>query len=629
MSKFIYALFFIVSVSFNSKAQIFQWAKSLGGTGTDEGMAIATDAAGNVYSTGSFSGTMNFTVGSSPSGFTSTGPSDLYIFKHNPAGNCVWAEHFGGPLAEKGTAIAVDAAGNIYITGIFTGTLNYGGVSSTTIASAGMNDMFVAKFYPSGLMDWIGRMGGTMEDAIRSIDIDAGGDIYVAGDFQGTADLHPGLPQYLYSSWNGSRDCFVMRIAADMSGGGPSFPCISPQDDYGYSVDVGASNVAYFTGSNATSGTGNISIAKINTSLMGPPSWTTVINTSGGSGTSVIVDPTGNYAYAAGYFQGAGDFNFSAGTSSLTSNGNKDIFILKIAVATNSFVWAKNIGGTDDDVINAMRCDASGNIYTTGYFSNAVDFDPGNGTFFLATPTGARDAFISKLNVAGNFIWAGQLGGSTQDYGNSIAVDASNNVHSTGHFTGTGDFDPGAGSFVMTTTAAGNIYLHKLSCSGGPAISGGISGNSTVCSGVTNTYSVSPVVGATSYAWTLPSGWTGNSSTNIISATPGTSGTFSVTASNECATGAQQILNVTVSPCTGVSEFINDTQLNVFPNPFHEKFTIRSDKNETISIQNILGALVKTISVEEGTTEVDIKDQPAGIYFVKIENGACKKIIKE
>ena len=88
-----------------------------------------------------------------------------------------------------------------------------------------------------------------------------------------------------------------------------------------------------------------------------------------------------------------------------------------------TFAWAKAMGGAGSDYGNAIALDASGNVYTTGQFKGTVDFDPGAGTFNL-TSAGGDDIFISKLNAAGKFVWAKQMGGTNQDIGSSIALDA-------------------------------------------------------------------------------------------------------------------------------------------------------------------------------------------------------------
>ena len=129
---------------------------------------------------------------------------------------------------------------------------------------------------------------------------------------------------------------------------------------------------------------------------------------------------------------------------------------------TGDFEWAKGMGGTSDDVGNAIAIDAAGNVYTTGGFYSTVDFDPGAGAFNLAS-IGNRDIFVSKLDSSGNFVWAKRMGGTDYDKGNAIAVDAAGNVYTTGNFYSTADFDPGAGAFNLTSAGNWDIFVSKLS----------------------------------------------------------------------------------------------------------------------------------------------------------------------
>ena len=127
--------------------------------------------------------------------------------------------------------------------------------------------------------------------------------------------------------------------------------------------------------------------------------------------------------------------------------------------------FAGQFGGTSNDYGNSIAVDASGNIYTTGYFAGTVDFDPSAGTYNL-TSAGGNDIFISKLDASGNFVWAKQLGGTNDEKGNSIVVDASGNIYTTGNFAGTVDFDPGAGTFGLASTGNYDIFISKLDASG-------------------------------------------------------------------------------------------------------------------------------------------------------------------
>ncbi|SVB62474.1 uncharacterized protein METZ01_LOCUS215328, partial [marine metagenome] len=178
-------------------------------------------------------------------------------------------------------------------------------------------------------------------------------------------------------------------------------------------------------------------------------------------GYSVAVDSSGN-VYTTGYFNGTVDFDPGAGTANLTSNGGSDAFVLKLDSSGN-YVWAKSFGSTNTDRGNSVAVDSSGNVYTTGYFNDTVDFDPGAGTTNL-TASG-NDVFVSKLDSSGDYVWAKSFGGSGSDLANSVAVDSSGNVYTTGYFNDTVDFDPGAGTTNLT--ASGNdVFVSKLDSSG-------------------------------------------------------------------------------------------------------------------------------------------------------------------
>ena len=141
------------------------------------------------------------------------------------------------------------------------------------------------------------------------------------------------------------------------------------------------------------------------------------------------------------------------------------VFLLALPTRSQTLSWARQIGGTLNDEGYAVAVDASGNVYTTGYFNGTVDFDPGPGTANL-TSNGAEDIFITKMNASGNIVWAKNMGGATAEYGRSIAVDASGNIYCTGSFTGTGDFDPGPSTYNLTSAGSSDIFICKLSSSG-------------------------------------------------------------------------------------------------------------------------------------------------------------------
>ena len=181
------------------------------------------------------------------------------------------------------------------------------------------------------------------------------------------------------------------------------------------------------------------------------------------SGRSIALDDSGNI-YVTGVFIGVADFDPGQETFFLSSAGSNDIFVQKLD-SDGNFIWAKRMGGPQSDSGSSIRVDASGNVYTTGYFHSTVDFDPGSETFNLVS-TGYSDVFIQKLDTDGNFLWVKKMGGSSYDEGHSIALDAAGNVYTTGFFTGIFYFAVEVGTGYVTSAGSKDIFIHKLDADG-------------------------------------------------------------------------------------------------------------------------------------------------------------------
>lgn len=158
-------------------------------------------------------------------------------------------------------------------------------------------------------------------------------------------------------------------------------------------------------------------------------------------------------------------------------------FLITLTTANSqNFIWAKQMGGIDTDEGRAICIDIIGNIYITGWFNGTADFDPGTGTYNL-TSSGTSDIYVAKLDAAGNFNWAINLGGSGIDAARDIAVDPAGNIYITGNFEDTADFDPGIGIYNLTCVGGSDIFVCKLSSSGSLIWAkqmGGPSGNAEV-----------------------------------------------------------------------------------------------------------------------------------------------------
>ena len=367
------------------------WANSAGSINFDDyGLAVALDTAGNCFITGAFSGDATFGTNT----LHDVGGSDIFIAKYDSSGNLIWVKQAGGVSLNSGRAIAVDIAGNCYVTGVFQGTGPFENTNLTAHSVADF-DVFVAKYDPTGELVWVQQAGGSLDDVGYGIAVDVGGNCYVTGYFKSpTASF--GNITLLNSSGTNSADIFVVKydpagnvLWAKQAGG--------PDIDYGYAIAVDSSSNSYLSGvfsGTATFGSITLSntgsthfIAKYGGSS-GSVLWAQVISggTDDGSG-AVAVDAVGN-AYFTGWFSGTATF----GNTNLTSFGKDDVFVAKFDT-TGHQLWVKQAGGTDYDRGYGISVDTFGNAYVAGLFTNVCSFD----NFILAS-SGGFDSVVAKLD---------------------------------------------------------------------------------------------------------------------------------------------------------------------------------------------------------------------------------------
>ena len=321
------------------------------------------------------------------------------------------ATYYGGAGFDYAYSTAIDASGNHFVLGTFASTnLDFDpGVGTTSRATAGFDDIYISKFNSSGDFVWMKQIGGVDNDVANSLAIDALGNLYIGGRFQSTVDFDPGVgTSNLISS--GSSDAFVLKLD---SGGEFQW-------------------VRHIKGS-TTSGYESL--------------------------TSMTVDSSG--LYAIGEFNETADFDPGVGTSNLVSNGQLDAFALKLDL-DGAFQWVKNFGAGGNDSAKSLAVDSSG-VYVTGGFSGTVNFNS-SGSANLSTPdVNTVNGYLVKLDGNGAYQWAHKVG----DLGSGVALDTSASyVHITGHFSGTNDFDPGAGTSNSSSLGSTDAYLLTLNIDG-------------------------------------------------------------------------------------------------------------------------------------------------------------------
>lgn len=180
---------------------------------------------------------------------------------------------------------------------------------------------------------------------------------------------------------------------------------------------------------------------------------------------SAVVNDQAKNTYVAGTFTGTIDCDPSLATQSLTSFGDRDIFIAKYDSSGNC-LWAKQIGGSGYDFVKAITLSKQNKLYISGQFSTTCDFDPSLGSADI-TSAGLEDVFLAQYDINGNYLWAIGCEGAANGMGNDVAVDSLENAYMTGYFRGSVDFDPTTGTAVRTSQGSANdIFLAKYDANG-------------------------------------------------------------------------------------------------------------------------------------------------------------------
>lgn len=599
-----------------SKAQSTEWALRAGGTNSDYGNNICTDANGNIYVTGSF-GNTSITFGSYT--LTNNGSVNIFITKYDSNGNVIWAKSAGGTSADVGNGIGTDASGNVYITGYFTSsTITFGSTTLTNAGTSGTNDFFIAKYDASGNVLWAKRAGGANYDYGSSIKTDANGNSYVSGFWRSVPSITFGSITITNST--GYSALFVVKY--DASGNAiwaKSAACISDNNPQS-SLAIDANSNVFVTGNfmASTMTFGSITINNTNTNLSddvfivkydvnGNVVWA---KNAGGSGidcsNSINTDNLGN-VFVTGFFLSN---TITFGTSTFTNAGSLDFFVVKYD-ASGNIIWARNSGGSSVDEGFGISTDLSNNIYVCGIFSSpTLTF----GTTTLSTGLGINGGiFIVKYDASGNILWAESTGGNGIGGSNVFINNRINNsIYLTGSFNSTATF----GTTSLSSAGSQDMYIAKL-CAAPPTI--------PVITQIGNILESSS---ANNYQWFFYSNPISGATSQNYQPTMNGYYIVIITDNNGCSSISSPYNLTNVS----IKENVNNDSTNIFPNPAFDNIIIENRRQAIIEISDIQGQLIKTITSTNNKTNVDISALNAGVYIIKVSSKdgvVVKKIIKE
>jgi hypothetical protein len=444
---------------------VLTYSTYLGGSSDDYGNGIAVDARGNAYVTGyTYSNnfpTVNPIEGTAP--FVGGAFSYAFVSKFNSTGSALlYSTYLGGVGVNESTGIAVDAAGEAYITGS-TSSTNFPTANAHQPTYGGQTDAFVAKLDSTGSgLIYSTYLGGNSADYGNAIALDASGNAYITGSSVSTNFPTVNAVQ---SIPGGGADVFVSKFSSNGSAllystylGGSGY-------DEGRGIAVDASGDAYVTGISESEDFPTAHALQPTSPGGGHDAFVSKFDSTGSvllystylggsfddDGNDIVVDASGN-AYVTGSTDSMDFPTVNAFQRTPLPSYQTHAFVCKFNASGSALLYSTYLGGNGNDFGNGIAVDPSANAYVTGS-TTSTNFPTPNG--LQRTSGGNYDGFVSKFNAAGSaLLFSTYMGGSANDFGSRIVADASGNAYLTG-YTGSTNF-PKANSFQ--STFAGGSY---------------------------------------------------------------------------------------------------------------------------------------------------------------------------
>ncbi|HOF01216.1 MAG TPA: hypothetical protein PLO40_01720 [Spirochaetota bacterium] len=406
----------VVLVKYDSSGTAL-WAKSVtAGTKNSWFYSVAVDSSGNIYAAGYQSGTGSYTYGEGVSvsgtyaGSSSYNGNNVVLVKYNSSGTALWAKSVtAGTNDSSFYSVAVDSSGNIYAAGSQRGTesYTYGEGVSVAGSSSGRNVVLV-KYNSSGAALWAKSVtAGTNSSYFNSVAIDSSGNIYAAGNQEGTESY-----------------------------------------TYGEGVSVAGSSSGR-----------NVVLVKYNSS--GAALWAKSVTAGTNSSyfNSVAIDSSGNI-YAAGNQEGTESYTYGEGVSVAGIPAWNNVILVKYN-SSGTALWAKSVtAGTSYSAFGPVAVDSSGNIYAAGVQSGAENCTYGDGVSVAGTYADGSSVVLVKYNSSGAALWAKSVTtGTKNSWFGSVAVDSSGNVYAAGDQEGTGSYTYGDGVSVAGTGLSNAVIV--------------------------------------------------------------------------------------------------------------------------------------------------------------------------
>jgi hypothetical protein len=461
-----YATYQIFNASVIEECTGYCWGHSWGANDYDNVSSVAVDDQGFVYAVGTFYSVVEF----DPEGYgrmTSRGSSDPYMSKFDSNGNWIWTKTWGGRASDEANCIKLDSNGNIFVAGNFNYTAEFNPIGGTLITSGhDFDDVYLTKFDSDGYWLWTHTWGGDGIDDVFDIDVNRDGYVYAVGQFRGSVDFKPGGGD-IHAS-HGDYDAYLTKFSPDGDWqiaehwGGPN-------EDTAYGVMCDYNNMVTVTGlyretvafnpsggsEHTANGVSDCFISRFNAN--DEWQWAKVWGGDFFDFARDVECDSSNNIYVTGSFSDTVNFN-PVGGGSKTSHGSWDVWLSRFA-PDGTWQWTEIWGANELDTGMTVHVDRFDSIFVGGYFAGSCEFNPDGGG--SQTATGMEDAFTSKLDTDGNWVWSKTWGGSEQDMTRSISTDLNGNVYNAGSFRVVSNLAPGGGD-NHTSNGQTDAFLTKF-----------------------------------------------------------------------------------------------------------------------------------------------------------------------
>lgn len=513
-------------------------------------------------------GTFKDTVDFDPAAATTTLlPSasnfNAHITRLTSNGDFVWTKMLDGDDEIYIANLHTDANGNFYLNGYFKGTCDFNPdpLQNNNLTAVGDKDVFLCKWNSASVFQWVRQFGNAGNNMTYDMATDAAGACYMSVTYTDSIDADPGVAQTYYLS-NGLQDVLVVKVS-----------------------DSGSLLSSF---------------------------------SIGGAFVDVVRDfkvVSGNELLIAGSVLGTVDLDPGAGSFPVTvPQGTQAGFLLKLN-AQGAFSWAKVFqpqNGGSLSRVESIDTDQNGNIYLSGVNQGAVDFNPDNqAVYVINSVNSTMDAYMMKLNSAGQFLWAHSFGANFSDYLNSVTVLNDGRCFIFGEYSGQIDLDPDSVNTMLITSPGsfGNYqnFILGLDANGNYSWGRGVSGygasligNTLITDGNNNLLSCGYYGGSTDFD--------PNSGVFNLSCPPLTGGAF--------------ILKLSTA-VTGLNES-SASGFNIYPNPAREEVIIRSASGgriENLEVYDLSGKCISsTAAILNSAFTLDVSSLSAGMYILRVSS---------